>query len=59
MKSLRRKNNYKTIWICPDNLKVLKMNNQINSWSLYQILDYCITIRGTPGIESALLEQRQ
>ena len=38
----------------PDNLKVLKTNNQINSWSLYQILHYCITIRGTPGIESAL-----
>ena len=23
-------------------------------WSLYQFLDYCLTIRGTPGIESAL-----
>ncbi len=44
----------KTFGFMPKNLKILKNNNKINSWSLYQILDYCLTIRGTPGIESAL-----
>tara|TARA_B110000114_G_C15068581_1_gene388584 strand:+ start:816 stop:1589 length:774 start_codon:yes stop_codon:yes gene_type:complete len=44
----------KTFGFMPNNLKILKNNNKINSWSLYQILDYCVTIRGTPGIESAL-----
>ncbi len=38
----------------PENFKILDSNNKINSWSLYQFLDYCLTIRGTPGIESAL-----
>ena len=38
----------------PNNLKILNNKNKINSWSLYQFLDYCLTIRGTPGIESAL-----
>ena len=44
----------KTFGFMPNNLKILKNDNKINSWSLYQILDYCVTIRGTPGIESAL-----
>ncbi len=44
----------KTFGKIPENFKILKYNNKINSWSLYQFLDYCLTIRGTPGIESAL-----
>ena len=44
----------KTFGFIPNNFKILKNDNKINSWSLYQILDYCITIRGTPGIESAM-----
>ncbi len=38
----------------PLNFKILNNSNKINSWSLYQFLDYCLTIRGTPGIESSL-----
>ena len=38
----------------PKNVILLKNENKINSFSLYKILDYCLTIRGTPGIESAI-----
>ncbi len=38
----------------PKNVILLKSENKINSFSLYKILDYCLTIRGTPGIESAI-----
>lgn len=44
----------KTFGHVPKNFRILKNNNKINSWSLYQVLDYCLTVRGTPGIESAM-----
>lgn len=40
--------------ILPDNIKIIKHSDKISSLDLYQILDYCITVRGTTGLESAV-----
>ncbi len=39
----------------PDHVKLLDEMSNISTWSIFKIMDYCITVRGTVGIESALL----
>jgi len=39
----------------PAHVKVLDADCKISTWSLFQVLDYCLTVRGTVGIEAALL----
>lgn len=37
----------------PDHIKVLDTDCGISTYSLFPIMDYCLTVRGTIGIESA------
>lgn len=37
----------------PDHIKILMPTTQINTYSLFSIMDYCLTVRGTIGIEAA------
>lgn len=37
----------------PDNIKVIPAETNISTYSLFDIMDYCLTVRGTIGIESA------
>ncbi len=39
----------------PNHVKIIDADTNISTWSLYEIMDYCLTVRGTVGIESALL----
>ena len=39
----------------PAHIKVLPADSKISTISLYEIADYCLTVRGTPGIEGACL----
>jgi hypothetical protein len=38
----------------PPHVKILKPDSPINTYSLFSIMDYCLTVRGTIGIEAAL-----
>ena len=38
----------------PENFIFIGSNSKINTFQLFEILDYCFTIRGTVGIEAAL-----
>ena len=38
----------------PENFTYLSSSSKINTYQLFEILDYCFTIRGTVGIEAAL-----
>jgi capsule polysaccharide export protein KpsC/LpsZ len=38
----------------PPHVKLLEPNTQISTYSLYAWIDYCLTVRGTPGIEAAM-----
>lgn len=38
----------------PPHIKTLEPNTNISTYSLYQVMDYCLTVRGTPGIEAAM-----
>jgi hypothetical protein len=42
----------------PDHVKVIPADTDINTYSLFAIMDYCLTVRGTIGIEAASLGQR-
>jgi len=37
----------------PDNIKILDFNDEISTYSFFNIMDYCLTVRGTIGIEAA------
>lgn len=37
----------------PEHIKILEPESDINTFSLFSIMDYCLTVRGTIGIESA------
>jgi hypothetical protein len=37
----------------PEHVKLLTADTDISTLSLYQIMDYCLTVRGTVGIEAA------
>lgn len=38
----------------PDNVKLVHPHTELSTYSLFQIADYAVTVRGTVGIESAL-----
>lgn len=38
----------------PDHIKILYPETPISTLSLYSMIDYCLTVRGTPGIEAAV-----
>lgn len=38
----------------PSHIKILEPNTKISTYSLYKVMDYCLTVRGTPGIEAAM-----
>ncbi|MCY4523761.1 MAG: hypothetical protein OXB84_03370, partial [Halobacteriovoraceae bacterium] len=42
----------------PSHIKIISPEDDISTYSLYGIIDYCLTIRGTCGIEAALLGKR-
>lgn len=37
----------------PPHVKLLEPNTSINTFSLFSLMDYCLTVRGTIGIEAA------
>jgi hypothetical protein len=37
----------------PDHVKLIPVNSDINTYSLFSLMDYCLTVRGTIGIEAA------
>jgi len=39
----------------PEHVKVINADTPISTWSLFQAMDYCLTVRGTVGIEAAML----
>lgn len=39
----------------PPHVHLLPEDTEINTFSLFQIMDYCVTVRGTVGIEAAAL----
>ena len=39
----------------PNNIKIIPSDSQISTFSLLKLIDYCITVRGTIGIEAACL----
>jgi hypothetical protein len=39
----------------PDHVKVIPPQTDINTYSLFPLMDYCLTVRGTIGIEAASL----
>ncbi len=41
----------------PDHIKILDENFPYSSFNLYSLLDFCITVRGTTGLECALFEK--
>lgn len=38
----------------PPHIKILEPDTKVSTFALYQIMDYCLTVRGTPGIEAAM-----
>lgn len=44
--------------IIADHVKILMPDTDISSWSLFEASDYCLTVRGTVGIENAALGHR-
>jgi capsule polysaccharide export protein KpsC/LpsZ len=38
----------------PDHVKIVYPDDELSTYSLFQIADYAVTVRGTVGIESAL-----
>lgn len=41
----------------PDHIRILDENFPYSSFNLYELLDFCITVRGTTGLECALFEK--
>ncbi len=37
----------------PPHVRLLPPDTEINTWSLFEVADYCLTVRGTIGIEMA------
>lgn len=39
----------------PAHVRLLPPDVEVSTWSLFQLMDYCLTVRGTVGIEAAML----
>ena len=37
----------------PDHIKLIEAESDINTYSLFSLMDYCLTVRGTIGIEAS------
>ncbi len=46
---------YETLGDLPGHIKVIIPESDINTFSLFEIMDYCLTVRGTIGIEAAAM----
>ena len=46
---------YETLGKIPEHIKIIPPETDINTFSLFNLMDYCLTVRGTVGIESAAL----
>jgi len=46
---------YEVLGELPSHIKVIEPETDINTFSLFSITDYCLTVRGTIGIEAAML----
>jgi len=46
---------YETLGELPGHIKVIVPESDINTFSFFEVMDYCITVRGTIGIESAAM----
>lgn len=44
----------KTLGDIPNHIKIIGPESNISTNSLFQIIDYCITVRGTVGLEAAI-----
>ncbi|HER26270.1 MAG TPA: hypothetical protein ENI69_04095 [Rhodospirillales bacterium] len=44
---------HKTLGDIPDHIKILAPESDISTLSLFPLMDYCLTVRGTIGIEAA------
>jgi len=44
---------YETLGQLPKHMKVIPPESDINTFSLFEIMDYCLTVRGTIGIEAS------
>lgn len=38
----------------PDHVRIIPPDSDISTFSLYSLMDYCVTVRGTVGIEAAV-----
>ena len=43
-----------TLGTLPDHIKVIAPESRISTFSLFGLMDYCLTVRGTIGIEAAV-----
>ncbi len=39
----------------PDHIRIIQADSDISTFSLFSIMDYCLTVRGTIGIEAACM----
>lgn len=46
---------YETLGILPEHIKVIPPESDINTFSLFSLMDYCLTVRGTIGIEASMM----
>lgn len=46
---------YETLGQLPEHMKVIPPESDINTFSLFEIMDYCFTVRGTIGIEASAM----
>jgi capsule polysaccharide export protein KpsC/LpsZ len=47
-----------SIGTLPPHVRLLPPDVDISTWSLFGVMDYCLTVRGTVGIEAAMLGKR-
>ena len=46
---------YETFGQLPDHFRVIPPESDINTFNLFAVMDYCLTVRGTIGIEASAL----
>jgi hypothetical protein len=46
---------YEALGDLPEHMKVISPESDINTFSLFGIMDYCLTVRGTVGIEASAM----
>ena len=46
---------HETLGSIPEHIKIINPEDDINTFSLFGIMDYCLTVRGTIGIETSAM----